>query len=106
MKRLKYNNKKTNGYDSKEESKHAAQLKLLLKAGLITDLQEQVKFQLIPPQYIDGKCIERRCSYIADFVYNENGKMVVVDVKGVRTPEYVIKRKLMLYIHKIKIKEV
>ena len=106
MKRLKYNNKKTNGYDSKKESKHAAQLKLLLKAGLITDLQEQVKFQLIPPQYIDGKCVERRCSYIADFVYNENGKMVVVDVKGVRTPEYVIKRKLMLYIHKIKIKEV
>ena len=106
VKRGKYNNKKTNGYHSKVESEHAVELRLLQKGGYIKDLREQVKYQLIPPQYIDGKCVERGCSYIADFVYNEGGKTVVVDVKGVRTPEYVIKRKLMLLVHKIKIKEV
>jgi hypothetical protein len=49
---------------------------------------------------------ERRCVYVADFVYTEDGKKVVEDTKGMRTKEYVIKRKLMLYIHHIKIKEV
>lgn len=53
-----------------------------------------------------GKSIERECAYIADFVYAENGKIVVEDTKGVRTPEYIVKRKLMLYLYGIKIKEV
>ena len=54
-----------------------------------------------------GKVIEQAVVYYADFVYlTREGKRIVEDVKGVRTPDFVIKRKLMLYIHKIKIKEV
>ena len=50
---------------------------------------------------------ERKCEYIADFVYTDkDGNTIVEDAKGVRTPEYKIKRKLMLYRHGIKIKEV
>ena len=52
-----------------------------------------------------GKVLERELAYIADFVYTENGEKVVEDVKGFRTPEYRIKRKLMLYSHGVRIKE-
>ena len=92
-------------------------MRLLEKAGAITDLQRQVEFVLIPAQrepdtigkrggVIKGKTIEHKCSYVADFVYNENGRQIVEDTKGVRTKDYVIKRKLMLYIHGIRIREV
>lgn len=74
---------------------------MLERAGVITDLQEQVRFQLIPKQ--DG---ERPVDYIADFVFKENGQIVVMDVKGFRTREYRLKRKLMLWVHGIKIREV
>ena len=82
------------------------QLKLLQKAGVIKDLDRQVKFELIPKQ--DG---EKPVSYIADFVYydKEIGAKVVEDVKSPATrkrPEYIIKRKLMQYIYHIKIKEI
>jgi len=50
--------------------------------------------------------IERKVSYVADFVYARGNELVVEDVKGVRTQEYIIKRKLMLHIHGIRIKEV
>lgn len=52
--------------------------------------------------------IEKSCKYIADFVYtdNETGQTVVEDTKGMRTKDYIIKRKLMLYLHGIRIKEV
>lgn len=106
----KYNNKKHNGYDSKREAKRAAELKLLEKAGVISHLQEQVVYELIPSQYriVNGKkkCIERAIKYIADFQYVENGNTVVEDVKGFRTDVYRIKKKLMLYFHNIRIKEV
>lgn len=124
MKRSKYHSKKieVNGitYDSKKEYKRHVELSLLFQAGTITDLQRQVKFVLIPAQYEtferygkkgqrlkDGqRCIEKECAYIADFVYKENGKKVVEDVKGFKTPDYKIKRKLMLWVHGIRIKEV
>lgn len=106
----KYNNAKYNGYDSKKEAKRAAELKLLEKAGVISNLQEQVVYELIPAQYriVNGKkkCIERAIKYIADFQYVENGNTVVEDVKGFRTDVYRIKKKLMLYFHDIQIKEV
>ena len=88
------------------------------RAGVISNLREQVSFELIPAQYgecgtdLKGKpvrvCIEKACKYIADFVYtdNETGQTIVEDTKGVRTKEYIIKRKLMLYLHGIRIKEV
>lgn len=80
---------------------------LLEKAGVIKNLSRQVKFVLIPSQRDEnGKVIERECSYKADFKYEEDGKTVVEDVKGFRTKEYVIKRKLMLYQYGIRIREV
>lgn len=108
----KYNNKKTvvNGqvFDSKKEATRYKELLLLEKAGAIHDLRMQVKFTLIPAQRDEatGKVVERECSYKADFVYEEDGKTVVEDVKGFRTKEYVIKRKLMLWRYGIKIREV
>lgn len=106
----KYKNKKVviDGitFDSKKEAARYKELKTLEKSGVISNLQRQVKYVLIPAQREDKKLIERECSYYADFVYIRDGEQVVEDTKGVRTPEYIIKRKLMLYVHKIRIKEV
>lgn len=100
----KYNAKKTYvdgiAFDSKKEAKRYQELKLLERGGVISDLDCQVKFELIPKQ--EG---ERPCYYVADFVYTENGKKVVEDVKGFRTDVYKLKRKLMLERHGIKILE-
>lgn len=94
-------------------------LKLMQKEGKITDLQRQVKYILIPAQrepdtigkrggVKKGKLIEREVAYYADFTYKlaDSGTLVVEDTKGVRTTEYIIKRKMMLYFHGIKIKEI
>lgn len=119
----KYGNRKIafdgQTFDSKKEMRHYTELLLLEKAGKITNLQRQVKFQLIPAQrepdtigpkggHKPGKLIEREVSYVADFVYTDlqTGQTVVVDTKGFRTKEYTIKRKMMLYFHGIRIKEV
>lgn len=108
--RSKYNAKNVQidgiTFDSKAEAKRYAELLMLEKSGVISDLQRQVEFTLIPAQKIDGKCVERACKYKADFVYLEDGKRVVEDVKGLKTKDYIIKRKLMLYVHGIRIKEV
>lgn len=93
-------------FDSKKEARRFRELVLLEKAGRITDIQRQVKFELIPSQKVDGKVVERACTYIADFVYLENGQKVVEDTKGFKTKDYIIKRKLMLWVHGIRIKEV
>lgn len=104
-------------FDSIKEARRYQELRLLEKAGAITDLQRQVEFILIPVQkesdtkgvrggIIKGKTIERAVKYVADFVYMENGKQVVEDTKGVKTKDYIIKRKLMLWVHNIRIKEV
>lgn len=111
----KYSNQRTIidgiSFDSRKEARRWTELLLMRKAGIISNLERQMKFVLIPAQYeeVNGKsrCIERECAYIADFVYtNENGETVVEDVKGFRTPEYIQKRKMMLYFHGIRIKEV
>lgn len=105
----KYKAKKTevNGimFDSQKEAGRYVELRMLERAGYITDLRLQQKFVLIPAQKKNGKTVERECSYIADFVYKENGKTVVEDTKGFRTDTYKIKRKLMLYVHDIEVKE-
>ena len=101
----KYHNRKSGGFDSLKEKKRYYELKLLERAGKIQGLECQVRFELIPAQYRDGKCVERRCDYIADFTYWEDGKFVVEDCKGMKTDVYKIKRKLMLWRHHIKIKE-
>lgn len=117
---------KVNGeaYDSTKEYKRYRELLLLEKAGAITDLQRQVKFVLIPAQYEtyerygkngkrlkDGqRCIEKECSYYADFVYYENGEKVVEDTKGYKKGTaydlFTIKRKLMLSVHGIRVREI
>lgn len=114
MKKSKYGSRKTTidgiRFDSVKEARRYSDLKLMEKTGEISGLELQKKFVLIPSQYseIGGKrkCIERECAYIADFVYYRGGKMVVEDAKGFRTPEYIIKRKLMLFIHGIRVQEV
>lgn len=104
-------------FDSRKEFRRYEELQLLQQAGEITNLRRQVKFVLIPPQREPdtigsrggvkrGKIIERECSYVADFVYTENGETVVEDAKGLRTKDYIIKRKLMLYVHNIRVREV
>ena len=75
------------------------------RAGLICGLERQVKFELIPAQYDHGKCLFRSINYFADFTYWENGKFIVEDVKGVKTDVYILKKKLMYYIHHIIIRE-
>ena len=107
----KYNSKKTvvdgQTFDSKKEANRYQELVLLEKAGVIKNLSRQVKFVLIPSQRDEsGKVIERECSYKADFVYTDGGETVVEDVKGYRTKEYIIKRKLMLHVHGIRIREI
>lgn len=108
--RSKYGNRKVtrNGeaFDSAKEARRFGELVLLEMAGQIFDLKRQVKYELIPTQKIGGKVAERACTYVADFVYIEDGKTVVEDAKGFRTKDYIIKRKLMLFIHGIRIKEV
>lgn len=100
----KYHNKKVvvDGitFDSKKEAGRYRELKMLERAGAISDLRLQVPFELIPKQ--NG---ERACLYKADFVYIKDGKMVVEDTKGIKTDVYKIKRKLMLYRYGIKITE-
>lgn len=96
-------------FDSKKEADRYDELLLMLRAGLINGLETQVPFTLIPNQRDgNGRVIERAVTYKADFVYQEAGKMVVEDVKSpiTRTPEYIIKRKLLLWKFGIKIKEV
>lgn len=103
----KYHAQKSGGYDSRKEHRRANELRLMQRAGLISNLREQVSYELIPAHHgSGGKVIERACYYIADFVYTDkDGKTVVEDTKGMRTDVYRIKRKLMLHVHGIRISE-
>ena len=123
FKKNKYSNKKIKfedkEFDSQKEARRFKELSIMQDAGLIKDLKRQVKFTLIPTQrepdvtgpkggIKKGKVIEKECSYYADFVYydNELKQQIVEDTKGFRTTEYIIKRKLMLAVHGIRIKEI
>lgn len=103
--KIKIGNEK---FDSKKEYNRYIELCEMQKNGEIKDLKRQVKFILVPSQKnIDGKVIELPITYIADFVYlDKNLFMVVEDTKGHKTKDYIIKRKLMLYLRKIKIREI
>lgn len=94
-------------FDSQKELMRWMQLKKLQAEGHISDLKRQVRYELIPAQKVDGKTVEKKCVYVADFVYKDpDGKTVVEDAKGYRTDTYIVKRKLMLYVHGIRIKEI
>lgn len=127
---MKYGNRKVvvDGieFDSRKEAQRYWELKLLQRAGKISDLQLQREFELIPAQYEtyprygktgkrlqDGKrCVEKSCTYKADFCYKQDGQLIVEDTKGYRDPasagyaKFVIKRKLMLWRHGIKVIEI
>lgn len=104
-------------FDSRKEAKRYIALRELEKAGEIHDLRRQVRYTLIPEQRLPdvvgprggitkGKLLERECSYVADFVYTlPDGGTVIEDCKGFRTPEYKLKRKLMLWLHGVSITE-
>ena len=97
-------------FDSAKEYKRWCELKLMEKNNIIRDLRRQVAFTLIPSQKDkeSGKVVEREVKYIADFVYTFDCKTIVEDVKSkaTKTPEYIIKRKLMLERFGIRITEV
>lgn len=99
----KYSNVRTDGYASKREARRAAELELLEKIGAISELEKQVRYQIIPPQ--EG---ETAVAYVCDFRYRnkETGLLVIEDAKGVKTDVYRLKKKLMLQVHGITIKEI
>lgn len=104
----KYRNRKTvvDGitFDSAKEASRYQELKLLERAGKISDLRLQVSFELCPVVYLDGRKQRPMC-YVADFVYDEAGKTITEDAKGFKTKEYRDKRKLMKHVHGIEILE-
>ena len=125
----KYGNKKTYAYGIKFDSKHEAsryvELMLMQDKGLIHGLELQKKYVLIPAQYEKsdevyqkgpqkgkpkpGKLIEREVCYLADFdYYTAEGEHIVEDTKSeaTKTKDYILKRKMMLWVHGIQIKEV
>lgn len=110
-------------FDSRREARRYIELQGLLKAGTIKDLRRQVRFLLIPAQREPdeigprggrkpGKLIEKEVAYMADFVYTdtETGETVVEDVKGYKGggayAVFSLKRKLMLHVHGIRIREI
>ena len=120
----KYHSKKVTvdgiTFDSRKEANRYKELSLLEKAGTISNLRRQVRYQLLPPaweeyeRYSDktGKrlkngrrCVEKGVTYVADFVYRRGLETIVEDCKGHRTREYIIKKKLMRYFYGIEVQE-
>lgn len=108
-KKAKYGNKKIvtpeGTFDSKWEYERYQQLKMLQKAGQISNLKRQVEFILAPAMVIQGKK-RPPLRYFADFQYTEDGAKVVEDTKGVLTDVYIVKRHLMKAFHGVDIREV
>lgn len=105
----KYKNKKITidniTFDSKKESLRYQQLKLLEQAGVISNLELQKKFILQDKFELNGKKY-REISYVADFVYIQDGETVVEDAKGFKTEVYKLKKKMFMYKYKMEIKEI
>lgn len=97
-KKNKYGNIKENGFDSRKENRRWNDLFLMMQAGEISGLLTQVPFTI----EVKGMKV---CKYIADFTYTEKGEYIVEDTKGKRTSIYQLKKKLMLAVHGIKIRE-
>lgn len=108
-KQVKYHNKKCEykglKFDSLKERNHYIVLEHLEKTNQIKDLKRQVKFELQPSFKLNGKTI-RAINYIADFTYLKDGVLVVVDTKGFRTKDYLLKKKMFQYKYDMDIVEV
>ena len=119
----KYNAKKVNicgiEFDSKKEGMRWLLLKDMERTGEISDLRRQVPFELLPAIYrdevvhlktkdkVERKLVQRAVHYVADFVYNDKeGKQIVEDTKGLRLPDYILKKKMMLALKGIEISEI
>lgn len=106
--RSKYHAKKTTvdgfTFDSRREADRYLVLKGMEEDGAIKDLRRQVRYELVPAFDVDGKHY-RPVYYVADFVYMEDGKEVVEDVKGMRTDVYRLKSKLFARRYGVSIKE-
>lgn len=87
-------------FDSTKEADRYCQLKLLLRANEISDLQLQVPYVLI-----EKSKWGREVKYYADFVYKEGGEIIVEDCKGMRLPLYKLKKRLFQEKYNIDIKE-
>jgi len=106
----KYRNKRTDGFDSKKEAARYRELLLMEKAGIVRGLKRQVRIEIIPKNDL-----YRAAHYVADFEYEELAagligegpfwERVIEDVKGFRTAEYLLKRKLVYSVHGIVIRE-
>lgn len=84
-------------FDSRKEADYYCELKILKQAGVVASFELQVPFELIPKYKYKGKTV-RAMKYIADFVVKYvDGHTEVVDVKGMRTDVYKIKKKMLLY---------
>ena len=88
-------------FDSKWESERYGQLKAMERGGIVTDLELQVKYDIVINDI-------KICKYIADFVYKEESpdgkiKEIVEDAKGFETPEFKLKKKIMKAVHNIDI---
>lgn len=119
----KYGNHKTRvdgmTFDSIREGRYYIYLRDLLRKGEISNLRMQVPFEVVPAVYTEEvvhlnrkdktvrKCVQKAVHYIADFVYTDtaSGKEVVVDAKGYKTKEYILKKKMMLAFKGIEIVE-
>lgn len=101
----KYKNIKTGAYDSKREAARAQELRILERVGDISELREQVAFEIAPAVVLGGRKHPPR-KYIADFVYMKDGHVVVEDAKGFKTETYRLKRHLMMAVHGIEVVEV
>lgn len=104
----KYNARKTTvdglTFDSRREADRYLVLKGMEADGAIEDLRRQVRYELVPAFDVDGRHYRPVC-YVADFVYVEDGKTVVEDVKGARTDVYGLKSKLFARRYGMGIKE-
>ena len=106
LKESKYHNKRVTvdgiTFDSVKEASRYQELRMLERAGEITGLVRQQKIELIPKTKL-----YRACYYVCDFIYfdKRENKTIYEDVKGVRTKEYLLKRKLLYWRHGIEIKE-
>lgn len=105
LNKSKYHAKKTIvcgiKFDSKKEANRYLELKAYEQLGAIQKLQLQVPFILI-----EKSKYGRQIKYVADFVYFKNGEKIVEDVKGVKTPIYRLKKRMIAEKYDILIQEV
>lgn len=105
-------------FDSKKEGMRWLLLKDMEHRGEISDLRRQVPFELLPSIYedvtvhlktkdkVERKLVQRAVHYVADFVYTKDGTQIVEDTKGLRLPDYILKKKMMLALLGIRISEI